>query len=52
MPYDKGQSYARELVPRSGGRRGYPEQRHKPTTTISGSVEGEYTVRFTVSDGE
>lgn len=25
---------------------------NKPTTTISGSVEGEYTVRFTVSDGE
>ena len=52
MPYDKDMSYAWELVSAPEGAEVILSSANKPTTTISGSVEGEYTVRFTVSDGE
>ena len=52
MPYDKNMSYAWELVSAPEGAEVILSSANKPTTTISGSVEGEYTVRFTVSDGE
>ena len=52
MPYDKDMSYAWELVSAPEGAEAILSSANKPTTTISGSVEGEYTVRFTVSDGE
>ena len=45
-------SYAWELVSAPEGAEVILSSANKPTTTISGSVEGEYTVRFTVSDGE
>ena len=52
MPYDKDMSYAWKLVSAPEGAEVILSSANKPTTTISGSVEGEYTVRFTVSDGE
>ena len=52
LPYDKDMSYAWELVSAPEGAEVILSSANKPTTTISGSVEGEYTVRFTVSDGE
>ena len=52
MPYDKDISYAWKLVSAPEGAEVILSSANKPTTTISGSVEGEYTVRFTVSDGE
>ena len=52
MPYDKDMSYVWELVSAPEGAEVILSSANKPTTTISGSVEGEYTVRFTVSDGE
>ena len=52
MPYDKDMSYAWELVSAPEGAEVILSSANKPTTTISGTVEGEYTVRFTVSDGE
>ena len=52
MPYDKDMSYAWELVSAPEGAEVILSSANKPTTTISGSVEGEDTVRFTVSDGE
>ena len=52
QPYDKDMSYAWELVSAPEGAEVILSSANKPTTTISGSVEGEYTVRFTVSDGE
>ena len=52
LPYDKDMSYAWELVSAPEGAEVILSGANKPTTTISGSVEGEYTVRFTVSDGE
>ena len=45
-------SYAWKLVSAPEGAEVILSSANKPTTTISGSVEGEYTVRFTVSDGE
>ena len=52
MPYDKDMSYVWELVSAPEGAEVILSSANKPTTTISGTVEGEYTVRFTVSDGE
>ena len=52
MPYDKDMSYAWEVISAPEGAETLLSSANKPTTTISGSVEGEYTVRFTVSDGE
>ena len=52
MPYDKDMSYVWKLVSAPEGAEVILSSANKPTTTISGSVEGEYTVRFTVSDGE
>ena len=52
LPYDKDMSYVWELVSAPEGAEVILSSANKPTTTISGSVEGEYTVRFTVSDGE
>ena len=52
LPYDKDMSYAWELVSAPEGAEVILSSANKPTTTISGSVEGEYTVSFTVSDGE
>ena len=52
LPYDKDMSYAWKLVSAPEGAEVILSSANKPTTTISGSVEGEYTVRFTVSDGE
>lgn len=52
LPYDKDMSYAWELVSAPEGAEVILSSANKPTTTISGSVEGKYTVRFTVSDGE
>lgn len=52
LPYDKDMSYAWGLVSAPEGAEVILSSANKPTTTISGSVEGEYTVRFTVSDGE
>ena len=52
LPYDKDMSYAWELVSAPEGAEVILSSANKPTTTISGSVEGECTVRFTVSDGE
>ena len=52
MPYDKDMSYAWEVIAAPEGAETLLSSANKPTTTISGSVEGEYTVRFTVSDGE
>ena len=52
MPYDKDMSYAWKLVSAPEGAEVILSSANKPTTTISGTVEGEYTVRFTVSDGE
>ena len=52
LPYDKDMSYAWELVSAPEGAEVILSSANKPTTTISGTVEGEYTVRFTVSDGE
>ena len=52
MPYDKDMSYAWEVIAVPEGAETLLSSANKPTTTISGSVEGEYTVRFTVSDGE
>ena len=52
LPYDTDMSYAWELVSAPEGAEVILSSANKPTTTISGSVEGEYTVRFTVSDGE
>ena len=52
LPYDKDMSYAWELASAPEGAEVILSSANKPTTTISGSVEGEYTVRFTVSDGE
>ena len=52
LPYDKDMSYAWELISAPEGAETLLSSANKPTTTISGSVEGEYTVRFTVSDGE
>ena len=52
LPYDKDMSYAWELVSTPEGAEVILSSANKPTTTISGTVEGEYTVRFTVSDGE
>ena len=52
MPYDKDMSYVWELVSAPEGAETLLSSANKPTTTISGTVEGEYTVRFTVSDGE
>ena len=52
MPYDKDMSYAWELISAPEGAETLLSSANKPTTTISGTVEGEYTVRFTVSDGE
>ena len=52
MPYDKDMSYAWEVISAPEGAEVILSSANKPTTTISGSVEGEYTVRFTVSDGE
>ena len=52
MPYDKDMSYAWKLVSAPEDAEVILSSANKPTTTISGSVEGEYTVRFTVSDGE
>ena len=52
MPYDKDMSYAWEVISAPEGAETLLSSANKPTTTISGTVEGEYTVRFTVSDGE
>ena len=52
LPYDKDMSYAWEVIAAPEGAETLLSSANKPTTTISGSVEGEYTVRFTVSDGE
>ena len=52
LPYDKDMSYAWELISAPEGAETLLSSANKPTTTISGTVEGEYTVRFTVSDGE
>ena len=52
LPYDKDMSYAWEVISAPEGAETLLSSANKPTTTISGSVEGEYTVRFTVSDGE
>ena len=52
LPYDKDMSYVWELVSAPEGAEVILSSANKPTTTISGTVEGEYTVRFTVSDGE
>ena len=52
MPYDKDMSYAWEVIAAPEGAETLLSSANKPTTTISGTVEGEYTVRFTVSDGE
>lgn len=52
LPYDKDMSYAWEVIAVPEGAETLLSSANKPTTTISGSVEGEYTVRFTVSDGE
>ena len=52
MPYDKDMSYAWEVISAPEGAEALLSSANKPTTTISGTVEGEYTVRFTVSDGE
>ena len=52
MPYDKDMSYAWEVISTPEGAETLLSSANKPTTTISGTVEGEYTVRFTVSDGE
>lgn len=52
LPYDKDMSYAWEVISAPEGAETLLSSANKPTTTISGTVEGEYTVRFTVSDGE
>ena len=52
LPYDKDMSYAWEVIAAPEGAETLLSSANKPTTTISGTVEGEYTVRFTVSDGE
>ena len=52
LPYDKEMSYAWEVIATPEGAETLLSSANKPTTTISGTVEGEYTVRFTVSDGE
>ena len=52
LPYDKDMSYRWEVISTPEDAEVILSNANKPTTTISGSVEGEYTVRFTVSDGE
>lgn len=52
LPYDKDMSNAWEVISAPEGAETLLSSANKPTTTISGTVEGEYTVRFTVSDGE
>ena len=52
LPYDKDMSYAWEVISAPEGAETLLSSANKPTTTISGTVEGEYTARFTVSDGE
>lgn len=52
LPYDKDMSYAWEVIAAPEGAETLLSSANKPSTTISGTVEGEYTVRFTVSDGE
>ena len=52
LPYDKDMSYAWEVIAAPEGAETLLSSANKPTTTISGTVKGEYTVRFTVSDGE
>ena len=52
LPYDKDMSYAWEVIAAPEGAETLLSSANKPTPTISGTVEGEYTVRFTVSDGE
>ena len=52
LPYDKDMSYVWEVISAPEGAETLLSSANKPTTTISGTVEGEYTVRFTVSDGE
>ena len=52
LPYDKDMSYAWEVIAAPERAETLLSSANKPTTTISGTVEGEYTVRFTVSDGE
>ncbi len=52
MPYDKDMTYAWTLVSFPEGADALLSSANKPSTTITGTVEGDYTLRLTVNDGE
>ena len=52
MPYDKDMSYAWEVISTPEGADVLLSSSNKPSTTITGTVEGDYTLKLTVSDGE
>ena len=51
-PYDKDTSYVWEVVSKPEGADVLLSSFNKPSTSITGTVEGDYTLKITVSDGE
>ena len=52
MPYDKDMSYAWEVISAPEDAEVLLSSSNKPSTTITGTVEGDYSLKLTVNDGE